>query len=193
MAFEMATGDYLFEPHTGDTYSRDEDHLAHISELLGPIPSTVYKKGQHWKDFFSKNGKLLHIHTLKPWSLLEVLTQKYEWPRDAAESFASFLEPMLKFEQDERATASECLQHPWITDKSTTIFPPKHRNVAVKTNNNEPMMMTNGRGGVVADGSAMSELTDDDVDDTLTSTCMMRSTMLRSASPTSANNNHDES
>ena len=30
MAFELATGDYLFEPHSGDDYSRDEDHLAHI-------------------------------------------------------------------------------------------------------------------------------------------------------------------
>lgn len=29
-AFELATGDYLFEPHSGASYSRDEDHLAHI-------------------------------------------------------------------------------------------------------------------------------------------------------------------
>ena len=34
MAFELATGDYLFEPHSGDNYSRDEDHIAHIIELL---------------------------------------------------------------------------------------------------------------------------------------------------------------
>ncbi|KIH62740.1 hypothetical protein ANCDUO_06974 [Ancylostoma duodenale] len=54
MAFELATGDYLFEPHNGDNYSRDEDHLAHICELLGSIPPSVYKKGQHWKEFFNK-------------------------------------------------------------------------------------------------------------------------------------------
>ena len=35
MAFELATGDYLFEPHSGENYSRDDDHLAHIIELLG--------------------------------------------------------------------------------------------------------------------------------------------------------------
>merc|ERR1719510_1456084 len=29
MAFELATGDYLFEPHSGEDYTRDEDHLAH--------------------------------------------------------------------------------------------------------------------------------------------------------------------
>ena len=30
MAFELATGDYLFEPHSGDYYTRDEDHIARI-------------------------------------------------------------------------------------------------------------------------------------------------------------------
>ena len=38
MAFELATGDFLFEPHAGARYSKDEDHLAHMSELLGEIP-----------------------------------------------------------------------------------------------------------------------------------------------------------
>lgn len=51
-AFELATGDYLFEPHSGDTYTRDEDHLAHIIELLGTISPKVYKKGAHWREFF---------------------------------------------------------------------------------------------------------------------------------------------
>ena len=37
----MATGDYLFEPHSSSDYSQDEDHLAHIIELLGPIPRWV--------------------------------------------------------------------------------------------------------------------------------------------------------
>ncbi|CAH2015287.1 unnamed protein product [Acanthoscelides obtectus] len=41
MAFELATGDYLFEPHSGEDYCRDEDHLAHIIELLGNIPRRI--------------------------------------------------------------------------------------------------------------------------------------------------------
>ncbi|VDO42618.1 unnamed protein product [Onchocerca flexuosa] len=114
MAFELATGDYLFEPHSGDTYSRDEDHLAHIIELLGTISPRIYKKGAHWREFFDKHGRLLHIHQLKPWSLVEVLTQKYDWPIESAGQFASFLIPMLAFDQDERATARQCLQHDWL-------------------------------------------------------------------------------
>ena len=39
-------GDYLFEPHSGEDYTRDEDHLAHIIELAGNIPRTIALSGQ---------------------------------------------------------------------------------------------------------------------------------------------------
>lgn len=57
MAFELATGDYLFEPHSGRDYSRDEDHLAHIIELLGEIPRHIALAGTYSKDFFNRRGK----------------------------------------------------------------------------------------------------------------------------------------
>ena len=57
MAFEMATGDYLFEPHSGEDYTRDEDHLAHIIELVGVIPRNIAFSGKYSKEFFKKNGK----------------------------------------------------------------------------------------------------------------------------------------
>ena len=41
----VAAGDYLFEPHSGEDYTRDEDHLAHIIELAGPIPRTIALSG----------------------------------------------------------------------------------------------------------------------------------------------------
>ena len=55
-AFELATGDYLFEPHSGEDYSRDEDHLAHIIELLGPIPKHIALGGKYSREFFNKKG-----------------------------------------------------------------------------------------------------------------------------------------
>ncbi|KAM6977767.1 SRSF protein kinase 1a [Aplochiton taeniatus] len=145
MAFELATGDYLFEPHSGEDYSRDEDHLAliiellgqiprhcalsgkfsqeyftkrdHIAliiELLGAVPRKLITMGKYSKDFFNKKGELKHITKLKPWGLLEVLVDKYEWPREEAECFADFLLPMLDLIPEKRATAAECLRHPWI-------------------------------------------------------------------------------
>ncbi|KOC67401.1 SRSF protein kinase 1 [Habropoda laboriosa] len=117
MAFELATGDYLFEPHSGNYYCRDEDHLAHIIELLGEIPKHIALSGKNSKMYFNKKGELKRITGLKPWGLYEVLTEKYDWsPREARE-FEEFLTPMLEFDPSMRATAAECLKHPWLQIK----------------------------------------------------------------------------
>ncbi|XP_043983430.1 SRSF protein kinase 1a isoform X1 [Gambusia affinis] len=114
MAFELVTGDYLFEPHSGEDYSRDEDHIALIIELLGSVPRKLIMTGKYSKDFFTKKGELKHITKLKPWGLLEVLVEKYEWPREEAECFSDFLLPMLELVPEKRATAAECLRHAWL-------------------------------------------------------------------------------
>ena len=134
MAFELATGDFLFEPHSGSGYSRDEDHLAHISELLGTIPRNVAMRGKMSKQFFHRNGKLRNISTLKPWPLYNVLREKYLWGGREAEvgicgwfkknifkeilfqSFSDFLIPMLAFDPSERSTAEQCLKHPFLEE-----------------------------------------------------------------------------
>ncbi|CAH8586351.1 unnamed protein product [Schistosoma bovis] len=115
MAFELATGDYLFEPHSGEDYTRDEDHLAHIIELLGPIPRNIALSGKYSREYFDKRACLRHIHRLKPWNLFNVLTEKYDWPPSEAALFTSFLEPMLAYDPNKRASAWDCLQHSWIT------------------------------------------------------------------------------
>ncbi|XP_070695440.1 SRSF protein kinase 1a isoform X2 [Pempheris klunzingeri] len=115
MAFELATGDYLFEPHSGEDYSRDEDHLALMIELLGKIPRHYALSGKYSQEYFTKRGDLKHITKLKPWGLLEVLIDKYEWPREEAECFTDFLIPMLELIPEKRATAADCLRHPWIS------------------------------------------------------------------------------
>ncbi|XP_025106527.1 SRSF protein kinase 3-like isoform X2 [Pomacea canaliculata] len=116
MAFELATGDYLFEPHSGEDYSRDEDHLAHIIELIGPIPRHIALSGKYSREFFNRRGELRHITKLKPWGLVEVLTEKYEWDLQDAREFADFLLPMLEFDPERRAAAADCLNHPWLHD-----------------------------------------------------------------------------
>ncbi|GAB1601284.1 SRSF protein kinase 3-like isoform X3 [Argonauta hians] len=114
MAFEMASGDYLFEPHSGEEYSRDEDHLAHIIELLGNIPKHIALSGKYSRDFFNKKGELRHITKLKPWGLQEVLREKYEWSEKDAREFSEFLLPMLAFDPEKRASAQDSLNHPWL-------------------------------------------------------------------------------
>ncbi|XP_070695438.1 SRSF protein kinase 3 [Pempheris klunzingeri] len=114
MAFELATGDYLFEPHSGEDYTRDEDHIAHIIELLGPIPLPFGLSGRYSREYFNRRGELRHISSLKPWGLFEVLLEKYEWPLDQAAQFSDFLLTMLELQPERRATAAQCLQHAWL-------------------------------------------------------------------------------
>lgn len=114
MAFEMATGDYLFEPHSGDNYCRDDDHIAHIIELLGPIPKRIALSGRMSNHAFNSKGELRNISGLKPWGLVDVLREKYEWQLEDAIEFADFLTPMLDYDPKARATASECLKHSWL-------------------------------------------------------------------------------
>ena len=59
-------GDYLFEPHSGEDYTRDEDHLAHIIELVGVIPRNIAFSGKYSKEFFKKNGELSHPSSSLP-------------------------------------------------------------------------------------------------------------------------------
>uniref|UniRef100_A0A8D3D813 non-specific serine/threonine protein kinase n=1 Tax=Scophthalmus maximus TaxID=52904 RepID=A0A8D3D813_SCOMX len=118
MAFELATGDYLFDPQSGATFSREEDHIAHIVELLGPLPTQFSLSGRNSKQYFNRKGQLRHISKLKPWSLFEILQDKYEWPREEAVKFSSFLLTMLELLPEKRATAAQCLKHPWINSET---------------------------------------------------------------------------
>ena len=135
LAFELATGDYLFDPHSGENYSRDEDHLAHIIELLGTIPTSLIMRGKHGLKYFTSYGKLTlknlfrhfntflffqgnlrHITKLKTWNLFSVLIDKYNWAVEDAQRFTDFLLPMLEYNPLLRATAGQCLQHPWLDE-----------------------------------------------------------------------------
>lgn len=115
MAFELATGDYLFDPHASENYNRDEDHLAHIIELLGTIPTNLIFRSKLGKKYFcSTTGSLRNIVKLKPWCLERVLIEKYEWEPGEGKAFADCLLPMLDFNPLLRSTAKDCLEHPFL-------------------------------------------------------------------------------
>lgn len=62
----------------------------------------------------SSVGELRHITKLKPWSLFDVLVEKYGWSAEDAGHFTNFLLPMLEMVPEKRASARDCLNHPWL-------------------------------------------------------------------------------
>ena len=74
MVFELLTGEYLFEPKCGNGYTKEDDHLCQMIELLGPIPKSL-RKGKRANKFFNQAGKMLHIAAsdMKEWPLYPVL------------------------------------------------------------------------------------------------------------------------
>ncbi|XP_026664822.2 SRSF protein kinase 2-like [Phoenix dactylifera] len=114
ICFELATGDVLFDPHSGDNFDRDEDHLALMMELLGMMPRKIALGGRYSRAFFNRYGDLRHIRRLKFWPLHKVLIEKYNFNERDAKDIADFLVPVLDFVPEKRPTASQLLQHPWI-------------------------------------------------------------------------------
>lgn len=121
MVFELVTGDYLFDPKKGKTYRKNDDHLALITELIGPCMNRNFmeRHSKIWK-FYDKGCKsalkLRNIKKLHRWPLYNVLLEKYRLKDQEARSLSSFLEAMLQWRPKDRATARDLLYHPWLKE-----------------------------------------------------------------------------
>jgi serine/threonine-protein kinase SRPK3 len=105
MIFELITGDFLFEPRKGQNYDKDDDHLAQMCELLGRPPKNFSLSGRNSKRFFESKGGLRKIKGLNYWPLKKVLMEKYRIKEEEATMLADFLNPMLGWYPDRRASA----------------------------------------------------------------------------------------
>ncbi|CAN4121447.1 unnamed protein product [Withania somnifera] len=125
ICFERATGDVLFDPHSGDNSVRDEDHLALMMELLGMMPRKIALGGRYSRDFFNRHGDLRQIRRLRFWPLKKVLIQKFFGPND--------------FFPEKLPTAAQSLLHPWINAGPPLLEPslPDTQSKAVGSQNPE--------------------------------------------------------
>jgi serine/threonine protein kinase len=122
MTFELLTGDLLFDPQAGDTWTREEDHLAQMMELVGKIPRHMALAGKLSKQFFNRHGDLKNIRELRFWGPASVLHEKYAFPEIEAAMIESFLKPALNTDPERRATALDCAQHPWLMQEDDGSF-----------------------------------------------------------------------
>ncbi|KAF9205701.1 serine/threonine protein kinase, CMGC group [Haplosporangium sp. Z 27] len=121
MAFELITSDYLFDPQSGTSYNKDDDHMAQIIELMGNFPKKLALSGKYSQELFNRKGELRHIHKLRMWPLQDVLHEKYLMPRADADFLADFLCKMLVLDPLARSSAQEMAQHPWLLVKDEEL------------------------------------------------------------------------
>ena len=111
LAFELITGDFLFDPKESKQYSRDEDHLAQMVEALGPIPNHMARGNGKYRDrFLTSYGGFRHVVDLKLWSLEDVLYEKYNFTSEKSIEISQFLRPMLEIDPSARLSAEDMLK-----------------------------------------------------------------------------------
>ncbi|EMR09826.1 hypothetical protein PNEG_02007 [Pneumocystis murina B123] len=116
MVFELLTGDYLFDPKNGQDYTKNDDHIAQIMELLGKFPRFLASRGKYSHEIFNKRCELRHISKLNYWGLPEVLHDKYHLSWSESDLLSDFLLPMLEIIPEKRANAGGMTNHPWLKD-----------------------------------------------------------------------------
>lgn len=114
--FEIAAGDYLFYPEDDENhyYDVDDDHIAKILEILGPLPPERFRHGKRYNHLFNSRGNLHRIPKLAPAPLKKIITDLAELTDEQAEEMANFLKPMLHLDTRHRAKAADSLRSTWL-------------------------------------------------------------------------------
>ncbi|CEP01042.1 hypothetical protein PBRA_008354 [Plasmodiophora brassicae] len=122
MCFELITGEYLFDPKADRSkgYTRNDDHLALMLELMGPAPPSLIR-GAASDKYFDSSGRLCRVPALDYWPLHELLRKKYRFSQEASVEIAAFLRPMLHLDPARRVTAEAHLRHPWLRNDSVVL------------------------------------------------------------------------
>lgn len=115
--FEHLTGQLLFEPHSTERYSRDEDHLGQMMERLGEMPKWMVNWASKEKDLFNESGSLKAIPILITRPLYITLTETYMMDVQAGMDAASLIEALCHLDPTKRITAKESLKHSFFRTK----------------------------------------------------------------------------
>ena len=112
--YELITGDFLFNPESGPNFCKNDSHLAKFIEICGKMPRNFIERGENWKKYFDKNGKLKRIGEIPHINLKNILVQKHKLKENEAQALWDFLKPMLEYFPEKRISARELLRHPWL-------------------------------------------------------------------------------
>ena len=138
--FELITGDFLFNPHQGTKYTKNDDHIASIIKLLGKMPKKLVKCSPDYYKYFTKDGKLKRFDNLKFFSLKDKLIKDYHIKENEAKPLSDFLMLMFEYYPEKRAKAKDLLNHPWLKMEANFDYYSKNEKIILLENsflNNE--------------------------------------------------------
>ncbi|KAJ5561485.1 hypothetical protein N7461_000246 [Penicillium sp. DV-2018c] len=114
MLWDVLEGKKLFrEVDTLQVQEYDEfNHLGHISALLGPPPKELLDKGRRTDLFYKSDGQFKST-PIAP-SNFNFENSIHNIHNEDKRMFIEFVQRMLKWHPEERSTAKELLQDPWL-------------------------------------------------------------------------------
>ena len=117
IVFELLTGDLLFQPKSS-RYTKEEDHIAQIVELLGPVPKKMIENGDFSSEVFNKRGELRNIKRseMRLWGLYDIFVEKYSFSIKEATEMSLFLTPLLSIDPNTRQSAFEALKSGFLDE-----------------------------------------------------------------------------
>lgn len=116
---ELLIGFWVFEPNQEKLWSYEEDHLARMTEALGEsFEPSFLERCTHRDKFFKPDGTFANftVHEEPTWALSKLLAEFSELSEGERAHAERFIRRCMRLKPEERATAKELVDDPWLAD-----------------------------------------------------------------------------
>ncbi|KAK1855590.1 protein kinase [Colletotrichum chrysophilum] len=111
LIWDLLEGKLLFKTRLRDPTVSRAAHFARMISLLGPPPEDLLERGSAWKTLFDEDGRLILDVEVSETSLEE---EEGILEGDEKAEFLAFLRKMLQWKPEDRLTARDLLEDPWL-------------------------------------------------------------------------------
>lgn len=108
---ESSSYDSSYDSDEGFDWDTNYSHLSGMYQLLGKPPRRFIAGG---REYFNSKGHLKHNPDLKKVDLVKHLVEEFEYNKRTANELCSFLFQMIKYREEDRATAEKLLNSKFL-------------------------------------------------------------------------------